>query len=281
VIPAVPAPPAPTIGASLFARSSLWNTRKTTTLFAAAADSTLHGTTYGINDGAYSHPTFFAKSSDPVTTFHLGAGWGFPATTIASPAPAGMHQAPGGDAVMTVLLTDGRLLDMYGVSGSGTNWTAAYYGISDGINGPGFGSGGHAIGTTAIGSPQGAGTILARDVAAGVISHALCIAFSDAALGGVGTGGPQVAPAVNSDDNNGTGPLPEGGLLLIPAGTPKPAGLTRMGSALWDAASTYGVYITDQLGGPPMFYGDGSVSSAFSGNDFSAVGKALRLAQTW
>ena len=55
-----------------------------------------------------------------------------------------------------------------------------------------------------------------------------------------------------------------------------------MGSALWAAASTYGVYVTDQLGGGPMFYGDGSsaVGNAFNASDFSAVGKALRLAKT-
>ena len=109
------------------------------------------------------------------------------------------------------------------------------------------------------------------------------MAFPDSDLGGVGTGGDEVAPAVAEDDNNGTGPLPQGGLLLIPAGTPKPAGLSKMGSALWDAAATYGVYITDQLGGDPMFYGDGSstVDSAFADNDFSTVGKALRLVKTW
>ena len=161
------------IGPSLFARNSLWNTEKTGGSFVTAADATLHGATYGINNGSYSHPTYFAQASDPVTTFRLGAGWGFPATTITSPAPSGMQQASGGDAVMSVLLIDGRLLDMYGVSGSGTSWTASYYGISDGVNGSGFGSSGHAIGTTAIGSPQAGGTILARDVAAGVIAHAL------------------------------------------------------------------------------------------------------------
>jgi hypothetical protein len=259
----------------------LWNTAKSGVSFVSAADGTLSGTSYGINDGSYSHPTYFAQAGDPVTTFNLGAGWGFPATTISSPAPTGMHQASGGDAVMTVLLTDGRLLDMYGVSGSGTSWSALNYGISDGVNGSGFGANGHAIGTTAIGSPQGAGTILARDVAAGVIAHALCMAFPYSDLGGAGTGGTQVAPAVANDDGGGPGPLPEGGLLLIPAGTPKPAGLSKMGSALWNAAATYGVYITDQLGGTPMFYGDGTVASAFSGNDFTTVGQALRLAKTW
>jgi hypothetical protein len=240
---------------------------------------------YGLNNGAYDHPTYFAKSTDPMTTFHLGAGWGFPATTMTVPAPAGMKASSGGDLVMSILLSNGQILDLYGVSGSGTNFSASYYGISDGVNGTGFGdpSDWHAIGTTAIGSTQGGGTILARDIAAGSIPHALCMAFDYSVLGGSGTGGSSVLPAVANDDGGGGGPLPEGGLLLIPAGTPKPAGLSAMGSALWDAAATYGVYITDQLGGSPMFYGDGSsaVDSAFNAGDFSAVGKALRLVNTW
>jgi hypothetical protein len=115
-----------------------------------------------------------------------------------------------------------------------------------------------------------------------VIPHALDMAWDYSDLGGAGNGaGDAVAPAVANDDGGGSGPLPEGGLLIIPAGTPKPAGLSRMGSALWDAASTYGVYITDQLGGSPMFYGDGTVASAFSSNDFTTVGQALRLADNW
>jgi hypothetical protein len=238
----------------------------------------LHSSTYGINQGAFDHPTYFAKASDPVTTFHLGAGWGHPAATITAPAPAGMRPSTGSDHVMTVLLANGTLLDMDSVSGSGTSFTATYYGTSDGVNGTGFGdpTTWTAIGTTAIGAPQSAGTILARDVTAGVINHAVDMAFDYSSLGG------DVLPAVSNDDGGATGTVPEGGLLLIPAGTPKPSGLSPMGSALWAAASTYGVYVTDQLGGGPMFYGDGSsaVGSAFNSSDFSAVGKALRLAKT-
>ena len=269
----------------LFASTSPWNTAKTGVTYAASADGVLHSQTYGLNNGAYDHPTYFAKASDPVTSFHLGAGWGFPATTLTVPAPAGMAPSAGGDHVMTMLLADGRILDLYGVTGSGTNVTASFYGVSDGINGTGFGNPATsaAIGTTAIGSTQAGGTILARDVAAGAIPHALCIAFDYSALGGVGNGGVSVLPAVANDDGGGPGPLAEGSLLLIPAGTPRPAGLSPMGAALWTAAATYGVYITDQLSGDPMFYGDGSrsVATAFTSNDLTSVGRALQLVKTW
>lgn len=90
-----------------------------------------------------------------------------------------------------------------------------------------------------------------RDIQAGVIPHGLDIAFDYSVLGGAGSGGPgaELPPAVANDDGSGPGPLADGALLLIPAGTTKPATLSAGGSALWDAAATYGVYITDQLGG--------------------------------
>lgn len=269
----------------LFGPTSLWNTVKDPSDFATQANSVIKSISFGLNNGAYDHPFYIAKTTDPVTTFHLGAGWGHSAETITANAPAGMSQASGSDAVMTVLLADGTLLDMYGVSGGGTNWTAEYYGTSDGINGTGFGNPPYAaIGTTAIGSPQAAGTILASNVASGVIPHALTMACDYGYLGGATTGaGDQVAPAVSNDDGGGGGPLPEGGLLFIPPGTSKPSGLSTMGTQLWDAASIYGAYITDQAGGGCYFYGDGSsaVGNAFTATDLNAVGHALELVVTW
>jgi hypothetical protein len=131
----------------------LWNTVKDPTNFATVATSVIQGISFGLNNGAYDHPLYIAKSTDPVTTFHVGAGWGKPAETITANAPVGMAQASGGDADMDVLLTNGTLLDMYGVTGGGTSWTAEYYGTSDGINGPGFGTYPSSIGTTAMLSP--------------------------------------------------------------------------------------------------------------------------------
>jgi len=277
-------PPGTLTAPRLFADDSLWNTPKAPTVFAPAADATIQSLPYGLNNGAFSHPFYRAKATDPVTTFRLGAGWGHPATTMVTPAPAGMHPASGSDGVMTVLLTDGTLLDMYGVSGGGTDWTATFYGTSDGVHGPGFGEQGTwtAIGTTAIGSPQAAGTILASDVAAGVIPHAIFIAYDYANEGGTGTSGtPGVAPAVSNDDGGGPGPLPQGGLLV--ATGDMPSGLNAMERALWTAARTYGVYVCDRLGGGPMFSGDGSavVGAAFTDAGLTKIGHSLRLVKTW
>jgi hypothetical protein len=185
------------------------------------------------------------------------------------------------------------LLNMYGVTGGGTSWVASSFGISDGLDGPGFSYGlGYTIGTTAIGSPHSGGTILASDIAAGVIPHGLTMAFDYTYLGGGtgtygsthgGTPGDQIPPAVSNDDGGSTGPLPEGGLLLIPVSTSMPGGLSAMGQQLWIAAQTYGCYITDQAGGDAFFYGDGSslVGGAFTSGDLNAVGQALELVVTW
>ena len=244
----------------LFAVTSLWNTAKTNVTFAPGADHMLSTVTYILNNGAFDHPLYFAEASDPLTTFTMGAGWGNPATTVVVPAPAGMKPAGGTDGALDVRLSDGRLLDLYDAKVSGSTVTAAEYAFSDAIGGPGFGDTTcfcNAAGTTAIGSPQAGGTILATDVAAGVIPHALDMAFSYSQCGGVGTSKvASVPPSIAGDCGGGSGPIPEGGLMLIPPGTAMPAGLSTMGKALFKALQTYGAFDTDQLdGNSPAFSG--------------------------
>jgi hypothetical protein len=272
----------------LFAATSLWNTVKTNVTFAPGADHVLSTVTYILNNGAFDHPLYYAKASDPLTTFTLGAGWDNPATTMVLPAPAGMTPAAGSDGALDVRLSDGRLLDLYSATVSGSNVSAVEYALSDAVGGPGFGDATcscKAAGTTAIGSPQAGGTILATDVAAGVIPHALDMAFSYAQCGGVGTSKTaSVAPSIAGDCGGGGGPIPEGGLMLIPRGTAMPAGLSTMGKALFKALQTYGAFDTDQLDGDsPAFSGDGSaaVTAAFNSSDLTKVGRLLRLVKTW
>ncbi len=293
--PTQPAPtqPAPASHPRLFAASSLWNTDKSSQslTFATGADKLLSSLSYGLNNGAFSRPVYFATANDPLVTFRLGAGWGFPAATVQIRLPSGARQASGSDAVMSVLQPDGTLFDLYGVSGGGTSWSAQFYGRSNGITGSGFGNPQtlQAAGTTAIGSPQAGGVILARDIDAvngGALDfgHAISMAFDYMHSGGAGTSGkPQVLPAVANDVGGGPGPIPQGGLMVIPPGTPMPSGLSVAGKALWRSLATYGAYNTDKLGGNPMFYGDGSskVGSALSANDLTLCGRALRLVRTW
>lgn len=278
VIPPVVVPPVVTPPISqfrLFGPTSPWNTVKAPTSFNAAADADIKKFGFALNNGDFGHPFYRAKLNDPLTTFHLGAGEGFPANVITAPAPVGMKPTPIGDRVMSVLLADGTLLDMYGVTGTGNNFTAQFYCTSDGVNGTGFGVQGSwaRVGTTAIGSPQAAGTILDTDVAAGVIPHALFMAFDYSVEGG------EVAPAVGNDDGGAPGHIPQGGLLFSTLTPAQILALSPGGRMLATAASTYGVYVCDQAGGAGEFYGDDSaaVGAAFTQADLNVVGNSLRL----
>jgi hypothetical protein len=270
----------------LFDPTSLWNTDKAPTQFAEAADPVLSRRTYCINNEMFSRPVFFATATDPTWTVTAGAGWGKPARTVQYRAPADTRPAAGTDAVLNVLAPDGTLWDAYGVTNldpTAHTFSAAFLVESDGINGTGFGVQPYTpSGTTAVGAPQAGGVITAADVAARRIDHAATMAFDYNDEGGATTGaGPQVPPAVSNDDGGGPGPIPQGA-LLVATGT-RPSGLNKMERALWAAAKSKGVFVTDRLVGAPCFSGDGSraVGKAFTGKGLTKIGRRLRLVKTW
>jgi hypothetical protein len=286
------AAPATTVASSdgsafrLFAPTSLWNTDKSPAEFAPAADRVLSRRTYWINNEEFARPLFFATAGDPTWTVIAGEGWGKPARTVQFQAPANIRHASGTDAVLDVLAPDGTLWDAYGVTDLDPTmhtFSARFIVESDGVNGTGFGVQPYTpSGTTAVGAPQAGGVITAADVAARRIDHAATIAFDYNDEGGVATGaGTQVAPAVANDDGGGPGPIPQGGLLV--ATGKMPSGLNKMERALWIAAKTKGVFVTDKLTGQPHFFGDGSraVGKAFTGKGLTSIGRRLRLVKTW
>ena len=270
----------------LFDPTSLWNTDKVPTEFAEAADPVLSRRNYLINNDTFSRPLFFAAATDPTWTVAAGEGWGKPARTVEFQAPADIRAASGSDAVLNVLAPDGTLWDAYGVTNldpTAHTFSATVLVDSDGINGTGFGVQPYTpSGTTAVGAPQAGGVITAGDVAARRIDHAATMAFDYNDEGGATTGaGPQVPPAVANDDGGGPGPIPQGALLV--ASGRMPSGLNKMERALWAAAKTKGVFVTDRLTGEPRFYGDGSraVGKAFTGKGLTKIGRRLRLVKTW
>jgi hypothetical protein len=270
----------------LFDPTSLWNTDKVPTEFAEAADPVLSRRNYLINNDTFSRPVFFAAATDPTWRVAAGEGWGKPARTVEFQAPADIRAASGSDAVLNVLAPDGTLWDAYGVTNldpTAHTFSATVLVDSDGINGTGFGVQPYTpSGTTAVGAPQAGGVITAGDVAARRIDHAATMAFDYNDEGGATTGaGPQVPPAVANDDGGGPGPIPQGALLV--ASGRMPSGLNKMERALWAAAKTKGVFVTDRLTGEPRFYGDGSraVGKAFTGKGLTKIGRRLRLVKTW
>lgn len=91
-------------------------------------------------------------------------------------------------------------------------------------------------------------------------------------------------PALSGDSYkaSNTGFLPYGALLAIPPTVAKPAGLSAVGSLMWDAAVKYGVYVTDATGpngggnfGVAGFRWEPSVATP-TGADLSTIGLALR-----
>jgi hypothetical protein len=73
----------------------------------------------------------------------------------------------------------------------------------------------------------------------GAISHAIGLEVPHAHSG-------YWWPARRGDGGSSSAVLTEGMRLAFPAGSAKPAGLTAVGSALWDAASRFGLVIDDQ-----------------------------------
>lgn len=297
--------PPPTGGARLFSNTSAWNTVKSPTQFSymANADALLSSQTYGINNGpGFFTPCYFGAAGDPVQTFHIGAGWGWPARTVQGRAPAGMISPSGGDGSMAVVFAPGTFfdpnrptadgLDMYQARDQGNNvWNVAMAVPFDSVNGFGFAQpdkGDNASqGVCAIGCCEAGGSILKQDILAGHINHAVRIAFNYDAMGGVN--GTQVGYAISNDvgppghGGDFGAPIPEGALLM-PVGA-EPPGLSYWGHEFWLACVTYGVWVSDRLDGPPLFFGDGTPEciAAFGhygdvlGADMTAVGRKLRL----
>jgi hypothetical protein len=235
---AVVAPTAARAGRDLtlwpFASSSPWNTPLGS---GAAFDSrpvvTLSNSTPWINRAEYSVNVVRASATDPLVTIDATGG-SFPGpVTVRIPASAA--PAAGTDAHLVVISPDGThasefwLLDL-------TARTAGVYLPVD-LEGSGVGLGWvRATGVSLLGG-------LIRRGEMTKIPHALAVALP---YGLLGDG--HVWPAISDDDGGAPGTAPEGSLLAIPPGTPRPAGLSPLGGAIFDALSHYGAYVVDQSG---------------------------------
>ena len=113
-------------------------------------------------------------------------------------------------------------------------------------------------GTRAANFSRLAGVITQADIDRGRIDHALVIelpAYMLMAQNVPATGARWVPPATAYDNGWSTGPIMSGARIGIPAGTPKPAGLTVEMGMLWDCLATFGMFVGDFCGGvPPIFY---------------------------
>ena len=173
----------------------------------------LGSTTPWINYEQYSVPVVRAAASDPLVTINVSSG--------TTPGPVSLHlpadaqPAAGADAHLVVITPDGGFADEFWALN--LNADTAGTSIHTDLAGSGVGIGWcRATGVSLLG-----GLIRPGEMTA--IPHVLAIALPGNLLGGG-----YVWPAI-STDAGGPGFVPEGSLLAIPAGTPKPAGIERAG----------------------------------------------------
>ncbi len=210
------------------------------------------------------------KPSDPVWTFNLtgytnAPEWNRtrPATTFHVHAPANMHDGTDSDHVVFVIDGD-TYYEVWNAHVDPATMTVTHgdptgsrsYATGSITTSPGAGTlGGLNDGTRASNFSWGAGLITGRDLTNGKIDHALAIALTDAMYSNAYTS--YVPPATAWDNGGHTGLIKTGMKLGIPPGTPRPAGLSSLGSMVFDALQKYGAYVGDFVGGQwPTFYTD-------------------------
>jgi len=97
--------------------------------------------------------------------------------------------------------------------------------------------------------------ITGHDLRSGKIDHALAVSLTWYQLKAQDAS--HIWPATAWDNGGAQGPIRMGSKLGIPAGTPRPVGLSPLGNLVFDALIEYGAYVGDYCGGPwPMFYSD-------------------------
>jgi hypothetical protein len=264
------APPVVSVSRDLtrwpFSSTSPWNTPLGSgAAYDARAVVTLPGTTPWINRAQYSVPVVRAAATDPLVTIDVKSGTHPGLVTLRVPADAA--PAAGTDAHLVVISPDGTRSSEFWTLDL-TSHTAGVYLPVD-LSGPGTGLGWvRATGVSLLGG-------LIRKEETTSIPHALAISLPYNILGSG-----HVWPAISDDDGGAPGFVPEGSLLAIPPGTPRPSGLSPLGGAIFDALSRYGAYVVDQTGaGTATFYAEPttdakSVSAGI--NDMRTVMPLLR-----
>ena len=233
----------------------------------------LHALPSPINGDTFQHwfvlrpfGVYHSLPTDPMWTFdmpdYIAADWhrNRPAQSFQVRAPADLAHGTDTDKV-TVVVDGANYYEVWNTRIDSTNRIVTNDGTpgwatGDFVNGPGAGALANNDGVRAANFSWAAGLITGRDIANGSIDHALAIALTRNMLDD--SYASYVAPATAWDNASGsTGPIKMGTKLGIPAGTPKPLGLSPIGSMVFDALQRYGAYVGDFVGGDwPAFYAD-------------------------
>jgi hypothetical protein len=224
---------------------------------------TIRANEAGVYD--YNHPRFVAAASDPIVTTkctqYCGApdNGGAPATIH---IPAVARPAGGADSHIDVIQPDGTDISMWGVAKPAGNWQAGQT-ISAAniancgsiISGQGWLTSGP--GPTAAGYCDNAGVVMASELIAGQINHAIILIAQCA----VGAQYPSENGASTQECTSGVGP-PLGGREWydVPCVTTQAStSLQPWEKAILCALNVYGGYVGDNLGGGANFTGTGAL----------------------
>jgi hypothetical protein len=202
-----------------------------------------------INSTSYSVPVVRASASDPLVTINVTGGTYPGPVTLHLPTTA--RPAAGTDMHLAVISPDGTHSDEFWSLDLASRSAGVYIPVD--LAGSGVGIGwARATGVSLLGG-------LIRSDETTAIPHALAMSLPYTLLGDG-----NVWPAISNDDGGAPGFVPEGSLLAIPAGTPRPSGLSPMGNAIFDALTHYGAYVVDQTGGgsAAVFYTEPSTDAS-------------------
>jgi hypothetical protein len=271
--------PPPSTGKPYTASSS-WNTKVPANANFRQEGGLNQGGAY-FNRDAYSGPVVVSNPSDPLVTMNVGPSWGWPAQQLKFHCPTNQSGASGTDGSLVVIDGD-QVYDFWQFTRQGPNSAAcAAWAKSNKKTESGWASNPPrsfpAAGIHAAGSSLLAGLIRGSELTDPAIGHALAIGIRRNLASSQ-----YVGEAIYSD--GGGGPIPEGTRCAIPRSTPKPGGLNKQVSNLWDALVDYGCFVIDVADGVQSIYfwadpnsvpaGD---AAAVNGGNSGALSGALRI----